>query len=45
MDRIRRDTLLGFVFFGSLAFLLWATLNLTDQAYGNAKLLVLPFTY
>ena len=40
MDRIRRDTLLGFVFFGSLAFLLWATLNLTDQAYGNAKLLV-----
>jgi phospholipid/cholesterol/gamma-HCH transport system substrate-binding protein len=40
MDRIRRDTLLGFVFFGSLAFLLWATLNLTDQAYGNARLLV-----
>jgi ABC-type transporter Mla subunit MlaD len=40
MDRIRRDTLLGFVFFGSLAFLLWATLNLTDQAYGNAMLLV-----
>lgn len=40
MDRIRRDTLLGFVFFGSLAFLLWATLNLTDQAYGDAKLLV-----
>jgi phospholipid/cholesterol/gamma-HCH transport system substrate-binding protein len=40
MDRIRRDTLLGLVFFGSLAFLLWATLNLTDQAYGQAKLLV-----
>jgi phospholipid/cholesterol/gamma-HCH transport system substrate-binding protein len=40
MDRIRRDTLLGFVFFGSLAFLLWATLNLTDQAYGQAKMLV-----
>lgn len=40
MDRIRRDTLLGFVFFGSLAFLLWATLNLTDQAYGNARLIV-----
>jgi phospholipid/cholesterol/gamma-HCH transport system substrate-binding protein len=40
MDRIRRDTRLGLVFFGSLAFLLWATLNLTDQAYGQAKLLV-----
>lgn len=30
MDRIRRDTLLGIVFFGTLAFLLWATVNLTD---------------
>jgi phospholipid/cholesterol/gamma-HCH transport system substrate-binding protein len=32
MDRIRRDTLLGLVFFGTLAFLLWATVNLTDVA-------------
>lgn len=30
MDRIRRDTLLGIVFFGTLGFLLWATVNLTD---------------
>ena len=30
MDRIKRDTLLGFVFFGTLGFLLWATVNLTD---------------
>lgn len=30
MDRIKRDTLLGLVFFGTLGFLLWATVNLTD---------------
>jgi len=30
MDRIKRDTLLGIVFFGTLGFLLWATVNLTD---------------
>ena len=30
MDRIQRDTLLGVVFFGTLGFLLWATVNLTD---------------
>ena len=35
MDRIRRDTLLGLVFFGTLAFLLWATVNLTDLAFGE----------
>jgi len=35
MDRIRRDTLLGLVFFGTLAFLLWATVNLTDMAMGD----------
>jgi phospholipid/cholesterol/gamma-HCH transport system substrate-binding protein len=40
MDRIRRDTLLGLVFFGSLAFLLWATVNLTDLAVDNARLRV-----
>lgn len=41
MDRIRRDTLLGFVFFGSLGFLLWATVNLTDIAVDNARFRVL----
>ena len=40
MDRIRRDTLLGLVFFGSLGFLLWATVNLTDLAVDNARLQV-----
>ncbi|MCA8973112.1 MAG: MCE family protein, partial [Planctomycetes bacterium] len=35
MDRTRRDTLLGLVFFGTLAFLLWATVNLTDVSLGS----------
>jgi phospholipid/cholesterol/gamma-HCH transport system substrate-binding protein len=35
MDRIRRDSLLGLVFFGTLAFLLWATVNLTDMSLGK----------
>ena len=35
MDRIRRDSLLGLVFFGTLAFLLWATVNLTDVSMGD----------
>ncbi|MBM4062531.1 MAG: MCE family protein, partial [Planctomycetes bacterium] len=35
MDRIRRDSLLGLVFFGTLAFLLWATVNLTDVSLGK----------
>ncbi len=30
MNRPQRDTLLGAVFFGTMAFLLWATVNLTD---------------
>ena len=34
MERTRRDTLLGLVFFGTLAFLLWATVNLTDISLG-----------
>jgi ABC-type transporter Mla subunit MlaD len=40
MDRIRRDTLLGLVFFGTLGFLLWATVNLTDIAVDGARLKV-----
>ncbi len=40
MDRIRRDTLLGLVFFGSLAFLLWATINLTDLSVDNVRIRV-----
>lgn len=35
MERTRRDTLLGLVFFGTLAFLLWATVNLTDISLGK----------
>lgn len=41
MDRLRRDTLLGLVFFGSLAFLLWATVNLTDLSVDNVRIKVL----
>lgn len=40
MDRIRRDTLLGIVFFGTLAALLVATVTLTDLSFGGAKLVV-----
>lgn len=35
MDRIKRDTLLGLVFFGALGLLLWATINLTDLSLGR----------
>lgn len=35
MDRTRRDALLGIVFFGTMAFLLWATVNLTDLSLGK----------
>jgi ABC-type transporter Mla subunit MlaD len=35
MNRIQRDTLLGLVFFGTMAFLLWATVNLTDISLGR----------
>lgn len=43
MDRLRRDTLLGLVFFGTLAFLLWATVNLTDLSLGKAPPLQVYF--
>jgi ABC-type transporter Mla subunit MlaD len=43
MERTRRDTLLGLVFFGTLAFLLWATVNLTDVALGAVPPLVVYF--
>ncbi|MDO8348802.1 MAG: MlaD family protein [Planctomycetota bacterium] len=43
MDRIRRDTLLGLVFFGTLAFLLWATINLTDMSMGKVAPLLVFF--
>ena len=35
MNRMQRDTGLGIVFFGTLAFLLWATVNLTDVSLGK----------
>ncbi len=43
MERTRRDTLLGLVFFGTLAFLLWATINLTDLALDRVPPLVVRF--
>ncbi len=43
MERIRRDTLLGLVFFGTLGFLLWATVNLTDLSLGAVPPLVVHF--
>ncbi|MCC7063836.1 MAG: MCE family protein [Planctomycetes bacterium] len=43
MDRIRRDSLLGLVFFGTLAFLLWATVNLTDMSLGKVPPLEVYF--
>jgi phospholipid/cholesterol/gamma-HCH transport system substrate-binding protein len=35
MKRMQRDTVLGIVFFGTMAFLLWATVNLTDVSMGK----------
>ncbi len=43
MERIKRDTLLGLVFFGTLGFLLWATINLTDLSLGKAPPLTVYF--
>ena len=42
MDRIKRDTLLGIVFFGTLGFLLWATVNLTDLSLSQQLLVYFP---
>lgn len=38
MERLRRDSLLGLVFFGTMAFLLWATVNLTDVSLDSSQL-------
>ncbi len=35
MNRIQRDSVLGIVFFATMAFLLWATVNLTDVSLGK----------
>jgi ABC-type transporter Mla subunit MlaD len=42
MDRIQRDTLLGVVFFGTLGFLLWATVNLTDLSLSQELIVRFP---
>ena len=42
MERIRRDTLLGLVFFGTLGFLLWATVNLTDLSLSRQLVVFFP---
>ncbi|MEC9047763.1 MAG: MlaD family protein [Planctomycetota bacterium] len=42
MDRIQRDTLLGVVFFGTLGFLLWATVNLTDLSLSQELVVRFP---
>jgi len=43
MERLRRDTLLGLVFFGTLLFLLWATVNLTDISLNRVPPLTVSF--
>jgi phospholipid/cholesterol/gamma-HCH transport system substrate-binding protein len=43
MERSRRDTLLGLVFFGTLLFLLWATINLTDLSLNKVPPLTVFF--
>jgi phospholipid/cholesterol/gamma-HCH transport system substrate-binding protein len=43
MNRKHRDTLLGIVFFGTIAFLLWATVNLTDISLGRVPPLEVYF--
>src|SRR5262245_11215324 len=43
MNRIQRDTLLGIVFFGTMAFLLWATVNLTDMSFNKVPALLVYF--
>ncbi|MGE3172878.1 MAG: MlaD family protein [Planctomycetota bacterium] len=35
MNRMQRDTMLGIVFFATMGFLLWATVNLTDVSLGR----------
>ena len=42
MERIQRDTLLGVVFFGTLGFLLWATVNLTDLSLSRELVVYFP---
>lgn len=42
MDRIKRDTLLGLVFFSTLGFLLWATVNLTDLSLNREIVVYFP---
>lgn len=42
MERIQRDTLLGVVFFGTLGFLLWATVNLTDLSLSQELVVNFP---
>ena len=42
MERIQRDTLLGVVFFGTLGFLLWATVNLTDLSLSKELVVYFP---
>jgi len=43
MNRMQRDTVLGLVFFGTMAFLLWATVNLTDVSLGDSPPLEVYF--
>jgi phospholipid/cholesterol/gamma-HCH transport system substrate-binding protein len=43
MDLKQRDTLLGLVAFATLAFLLWATVSLTDLSFNNVPPLLVYF--
>lgn len=43
MERGKRDALLGLVFFGTVALLLWATVSLTDLSFGKVPDMVVYF--
>ena len=43
MKKGTRDTILGLVFFGSLALLLWATQELSDITFGERQVLTVEF--
>ena len=43
MDKTRRDTVLGLVFFTGLGLLLWATAELQDLGFGDRQVLTVDF--
>ena len=43
MDKVKRDTVLGLVFFVGLGLLLWATAELQDIGFGKRQVLTVDF--